>query len=331
MRSLLRASDTAIALAMACLACSAAGHPSAPLAPPRPKPPPPVLVVALEQVALRTTAWVELHAWLATAARSSAELPDPELDGAARAYREVLLDDTRDEVVTRTARALEACEDERCAEAAVKGTRFARPYLAALPGFLGRHWTERATLARSALDVARAAIGPEVDPLVKRVAQDLAIDWPATPVVVDVVGDAPAAGRDAPIRMLLATHGSCFAGAGDETTRVHDARLIDCVLAYAALRLESRSTLAIALAKELRALGRSEDFGRAWAVLVVHAVATAVTGLEPRHTSPLRRSAAAAMPEAMEWLAHEFPSRMRGEPTAAFAKRYAEGFALAGK
>jgi hypothetical protein len=60
-------------------------------------------------------------------------------------------------------------------------------------------------------------------------------------------------------------------------------------------------------------------------VLVVHAVATAVTGLEAKHTSPLRRSASAAMPEALEWLAHEWPSRMRGEPAPAFAKRYAEG------
>jgi hypothetical protein len=307
---------------MVCLACST---PAAPRPPKEQKPPPHVLVVGLEHLALRTTAWVELHAWLATAARTSAELPEPELDGAARAYREVLLDDDRDELFTRTARVLEACDDERCAEAAVKGTRFAKPYLDALPAFLARHWTGRARLARSGVEVARAAIGPEVDPLLMRLAQDLAIEWPDTPAVVDIVGDAPAAGRDAPIRMLLATHGNCFAGAGDETKSVHDARIIDCVLAYATLRLDSRSTLATALAKELRALGRPDEYGRAWAVLVVHAVATAVTALEPRHTSPLRRSASAAMPDALEWLAHEWPSRMRGEPPAAFAKRYAEG------
>ena len=127
--------------------------------------------------------------------------------------------------------------------------------------------------------------------------------------------------------MLLATHGSCFAGASDETKSVHDARVIDCVLAYAILRLDTRSTLATALAKELRALGKVDDFGRAWTALVVHAVATAVLGLEPRHTSPMRRSAAAAMPDAMEWLAHEWPARMRGERPADFAKRYAEGIA----
>jgi hypothetical protein len=322
MRSLLRARDTAIVVAMACFACTT---PKPPRAAPTPKPPPHVVVVGLEQVALRTTAWVELHAWLAAAARSSAELPDPALDGAARAYREVLLDDVRDELVTRTARVLEACEDARCAETAVTGTRFAKPYLDALPGFLLRHWMGRATLARTAVEGALGALGPEeVQPLVRRLAQDLAIDWPREPVIVDVVGDAPAAGREAPIRMLLATHGSCFAGAGDETKSVHDARIIDCVLAYAALRLDSRSTLATALAAELRALRRPDDFGRAWTALVVHAVAVTVSALEPKHTSPLRRSAAATMPEAMEWLAHEWPSRMRGERAVEFAKRYAE-------
>ena len=30
--------------------------------------------------------------------------------------------------------------------------------------------------------------------------------------------------------------------------------------------------------------------------------------------------------ETMEWLAHEWPSRMHGEPPASFAKRYAESF-----
>lgn len=322
MRSPFRASDTAIALAMVCFAC----HPAAaPRPAPPSKPPPPVLVVGFERLALRTTAWVELHAWLASAARGQVELPEPELEGAARAYREVLLDDERDEAVTRTARALETCDDQRCAEDAVKGTRFAKPYLQALPGFLARHWTRRALLARSAVEGARAALGEEtVDPLITRLGKDLALEWPEAPAVVDIVGDAPAPGRDAPIRMLLATHGQCFAGATGETASVHDARIIDCVLAYATLRLDSRSALAVALAKELRELHHEDDFGRAWTALVVHAVATVVTGLEPRHTSPLRRSASAAMPQVMEWLTHEWPARMRGGSVALFAKGYAD-------
>jgi hypothetical protein len=286
--------------------------------------------VGLEQVALRTTAWVELHAWLAAAARTSAELPGPALQGAARAYHDVLLDDVRDELVTRTARVLATCEDARCAEAAVRGTRFAKPYLDALPGFLAQHWKGRATLSRMAVEGALGALGPEeVAPLVRRLSQDLAIEWPSEPVMVDVVGDAPAAAGGAPIRMLLATHGGCFAGAARETRRVHDARILDCVLAYAALRLDSRSALATGLDKELCTLGRADELGRAWTALVVHAVAATVAGLEPTHTSPLHRSASAAMPGAMEWLAHEWPARMRGEQSADFAKRYAEAIAHA--
>ena len=286
-----------------------------------------MLVVEIDQLALRTSAWVELHAWLAAAARSSAELPDPEIDGAARAYRELLADDDRDDTLTRTARALEACEDERCARAAVTGTRFATPYLGALPGFLARHWTERATVARTGIEAARAALGPEADAILRRLAQELAIEWPTSRVVVDIVGDAPAPGREAPIRMLLATQGSCFAGASQETTSVHDARIMDCVLAYALLRMDHRSALATALTAQLRASGRADDAGRAWTALVVHAVATMVTGLEPRHTSAMRRSASAAMPEAMEWLRQEWPSRIRGERAADFGKRYAESLA----
>src|ERR1700730_15422966 len=98
MRSLLRASHTAIGIAMACAACSTPGSTGARRPPlERRPPPPPGLVVEIERVALRTPAWVQLHAWLAAAARSSAQLPDPEIDGAARAYRELLADDDRDE------------------------------------------------------------------------------------------------------------------------------------------------------------------------------------------------------------------------------------------
>ena len=322
MRSPFHASVTALTLALSSFACQRA---AAPRPAPTQKTPPPVLVVGFEHIALRTTAWVELHAWLAASGRGSIELPEPELEGPARAYREVLLDDERDEAVTRTARALEACDDQRCAEEAVKGTRFAKPYLEALPAFLARHWTRRAALSRIAIEGAHAALGEgQVDPLITRLSRDLAIEWPVTPAVVDVVGDAPSAGKNAPIRMLLATHGQCFAGATGETPSVHDARIIDCVLSYATLRLDTKSAVAVAVAAELRALHHEEDFVRAWTALVVHAVATVVTGLEPKHTSPLRRSAVAAMPQVMEWLLHEWPARMRGESVTMFAKGYAD-------
>ena len=322
MRSPFHASVTALTLALSAFACQ---RPAAPRPASPKKAPPPVLVVGFEHVALRTSAWVELHAWLASSGRGAIEMPEPALEGAARAYREVLLDDERDEAVTRTARVLEACDDQRCAEDSVKGTRFAKPYLEAMPAFLARHWTRRAALSRVAVEGAHAALGEgQVDPLVFRLSRDLAIDWPKAPAVVNVVGDAPAPGRDAPIRMLLATHGQCFAGATGETTGVHDARIIDCVLSYAALRLDTKSAVGVAVAQELRALHHEEDFVRAWTALVVHAVATVVTAIEPKHTSPLRRSASAAMPQVMEWLLHEWPARMRGESVTMFAKGYAD-------
>jgi hypothetical protein len=313
MRASLGASDTAFArtraLGFAAIAgASLAGcaH-AAPRQPPDRQPPPHVLVVGLEQVALRTTAWVELHASLA----------------AEGVYAKAQAGDDRDEQLARTAQALERCEDERCARAAVDGTPFAGPYLAALPGFLARDWTARAATARSAIELARAAMGPEVEPLVVELSQKLALDWPLPPPVVDVVTDAPAPGPEAPIRVLLSAHSPCFARSRGESERMHDARVVDCVLTYAALRLASRSALARAMSRELTARGIAGDLDRAWTALVVHAVAATVAAWEPRHASVLRRSAAAVMPEVMTWLAAEWPSRMRGESPDDFARRYA--------
>jgi hypothetical protein len=125
------------------------------------------------------TAWVELHAWLASAARAHSETGDPEMDAAARAYATALADDDRDDLLGRTTHALEACDDERCARAAVLGTSFAVPYLDALPGFLERHWMDRAATARDAVEAAREAMAPEVEALVTALARDLAIDGSA--------------------------------------------------------------------------------------------------------------------------------------------------------
>jgi len=330
MRALLRASHTArgparslwfVAAALSLLGgCAYAKTRPAPVR----RPPPRVLVVGLEQVALRTTAWVELHAWLASAARAHTETGDPEIDTAARAYASALADDERDELLGRTTHALEACEDERCARAAVVGTSLAAPYLAALPGFLERHWTDRATTARGAVETARAAMPPEVEALVTALARDLDIEWPVTPPFVDVVAAAPEPGADAPIRVLLGARGSCFVKEHGDSDRVHDARIMDCVLGYATLHLDGRSALAAAVDRELDARGLAAERDRAWTALVVHAVATTVGTWEPRHASALRRSTAAVMPAAMEWLTREWPARLRGEAVASFAKRYVE-------
>lgn len=336
MRASLRASHTALRLAwpvvIAPIAAMAAavGLGACSYAPPRQmperRPPPRVITLGLEQVALRTSAWVELHAWLAAVARASQDTGDPEMDAAAAGYRTALADDDRDELLGRTTLALERCEDERCARAAVTGTRFATPYLAALPGFLARHWMDRAAAARAGIEIARASIGEEVEPLAAKLATDLAVEWPLSPPVVDVVADAPVAGREAPIRVLLGARGSCFAKGKDESERMHDARVVDCVLAYAALHLEGRSALALALSRELSARGRSSEMQRAWTALVVHAVATTLTAWEPKHASVLRRSVSAVMPEVMDWLTPEWPSRMRGEAVGSFAGRYAALF-----
>lgn len=271
-------------------------------------PPPRVLVVKLEKVALRTSAWVELHASLA----------------ATGAYAVVRAADPRDAQLGRTTAALQKCEDERCARAAVTGSPFADAYLAALPGFLARDWTDRATISRAGVETARAAIPEEIiDPLVEKLAKDLAIDWPAPPPVVDVVTASPEPGPEAPIRVLLGARTTCFARFAKETERMHDARITDCVLGYAAVQLAQRSALGRALDRELAARGLSAELERAWTALVVHAVATTVTAWEPKHASPLQRSAAAVMPDVMAWLAREWPARMRGGSIDDLAKAYA--------
>ena len=267
-------------------------------------------------MALRASAWVELHAWLAAAGRGARETGEPALDPATKAYARVLADDDADELLGRTTHALEACDDERCARAAVTGTPFATPYLEALPGFLERDWTSRATIARDGIERARAAIGPEVEALADRLAKDLALDWPTEPPRVDVVSEAPEPGRDAPVRVLMAARGACFLTEKGETSRMHDARVIDCALSYALLGMRERS-----------ALGAALPDARAWTAVVVHAVAVVVTAWEPRHVSGLRRSAKVVMPEAMDWLASEWPARLRGEPANAFAKRYVAALA----
>ncbi len=277
-------------------------------------------MVTLDQIRFRTSTWVELHAWLAAAAREPRAVGDPAIEAAIRGYVAALDKDELDEDLWRTTRALAPCIDERCARDALAGTRFATPFFEALPVFVARHWTARATTARSGIEAAREAIGPELEPLAKKLAKDLAIYWPEAGVPVDVVSEAPAAGREAPIRALMAARGSCFASEPKESSRVHDARIMDCALAYAAIGSSGTS----ALWGELGRLLKRSELGNAWIALVVHASAATIAGWEPQHASVLRRSAAAVMPHAMEWLAREWKYRTEGEPVADFATRYAE-------
>jgi len=276
--------------------------------------------VQVEHLALRTAAWSELHAWLAAAARTGAALEPAELDAAARAYAVALERDEADELLGRTTRTLAACTDEACARRAVAGAPFESPFAAALPVFLGQPWAERAALARSGVEAARVTLGAvEGEVLLRRVRTDLAFADEEETLVVDVVADAPPAGREAPIRASLAARGSCFVREKNESARIEDARIVDCVLAYALLAASRRSELHDALVAELGA----REGETAWSLVVVHAVAAVVTAWEARHVSVLRRSALAVRREDMEWLAREWPARMRGEPAASFARRFA--------
>lgn len=322
----------------------------------RDEPPPPVLVVSEGPVALRTAAWMELHAWLAAAAREEreAELPDPELERAARAYARALKDDDRDLRLASATRALAACGDPRCAQKALAGSPFAEAFAEAWPVFYARRWGGRVEAGRGAVERARTATRAELDgvAVARRVAKDLDLgpggEWPegASPLpVVDVVVDAPRAGREALVRAVgLGARGTCFvkakedpvAGAlmealgakrekkaEEETLRMQHARILDCVLGHAAMGMKGRMRDVL-----VRELGEEEG-ERAFEVMALHAVAAVVTAWEPKHVSALRQSAAAVEPRAMGWLKDEWAARMRGEDAAAFAARYAAAWACA--
>src|SRR5215208_4514087 len=101
---------------------------SPPPPPPR-EPPARVLSVALDHISLRANAYVELHAWLAAAARDAVP-PPPGLDAAVDVYRGALTKDDDDAMLGRTTAALSACSDDRCARAALERTPFRRAWSA---------------------------------------------------------------------------------------------------------------------------------------------------------------------------------------------------------
>lgn len=311
MRASVRASATAVVLALFGAACTA-DRPKIP----RREPPPHALVVSIDRVSLRATAWTELHAWLAAAARGGAEPPDG-LRRQVERYADALRDDDRDERLAAATRALAACETDACAAQALDGTPLAAPLRGALGPFEARLWIDRSAAALAGVEVARAALArPEVEPLIAVVAEDLGVAWPDA-AIVDVVAEAPPPGRDALVPVVLGAGGACFArGDRRETERVHDARIIDCALVQAVLGLADRGRLAAALARLLPAA----DAERAFQAAVVHAVALAVTAWAPRHVSVYRRSAEAAAPRVLAWLRDGFAHHQ--DPDA-FAARYA--------
>jgi hypothetical protein len=216
------------------------------------------------------------------------------------------------------------CETDPCAIAAVREDPLGATFVARLPAFLANEWQERASSTRGAIDRARAAIGPELEPLVLRLASDLALEWPPSPAPVEVVADAPSPSRRAILPIALAANGSCFVAFHEEGMAVRNARILDCVLVYATLPLAARSRI---YAEIERSVG-AERATRAWTVLVVHAVAALVTGFEPRHSSVLRQSANVVAPKTLSWLAAHWAAHAnrtrRREGAEAFAADYVE-------
>ncbi|MBX3221619.1 MAG: hypothetical protein KF795_13945 [Labilithrix sp.] len=281
------------------------------------------------RVSLRASAYVELHTWLAGAARTDEAL-EPALEPARRAYARSLRDDDADALLERTTRALSVCSDDRCSSSALAAEGFASAYERALPAFVARTWLGRATTAWIGLEAARAVLGelgPVADALVMRAASDLAVAWPERPVTIAVVSEAPPVGTAALAPVALATRGRCFAREASASRRpyerVDQARVLDCLLVHAlsAVRAEAPAHTGALFAALTRELG-ARDGERAWALLAIHAVAAVVTGWEPKHRSVYRRSAEAVELPMLGWLAKEWRGAGAEAPET-FAARYA--------
>ena len=103
---------------------------------------------------------------------------------------------------------------------------------------------------------------------------------------------------------------------------MRNARVSECVLVQALMPVATRSRLFDAIARELP----EREAERAWALVVVHAVAATLTAWAPEHVSPMRKSALAVERAVLTWLADHWRERARGEDIDVFAKRYAESF-----
>jgi hypothetical protein len=288
---------------------------------PRPREPPARMMAITEgRVSLRASAWIELHAWLAAAAKTDGDV-GPELGPAKSAYKRSLEGDDEDTLLRATAAALSSCSDDTCAAAAVSPQGFGHAYARALPVFIERWWLPHATTAYVGIEAAHAALGPEAEAIFVRAAADLGVTWPDQPVTIDVVSEAPPVSRAALIPFALATRGRCFLRdprAAKAESRVEDAKVIDCALVHALLGGPLASPLRSALVRELGA----HDGERAWALVVIHAVAATVAGWEPKHASVYRRSASAVEASVLQWLSREW----RGASTVSadlFAQRLA--------
>lgn len=301
-----------LAVVALCVASCAERH----LPPPPREIPPRQLIVTDGRTALRANAYVELHLWLAASAKTDAAL-DPELEPAKRAYKRSLANDDDDALLDRTSRALSACEDDRCAIAAVMPTGFGHAYERALPIFVARDWTERATAAWVGIEAAHATLGPEAEAIFMRTATELGVEWPDHAVPIDFVSETPTPSRAALLPRALATRGPCFVREPRADERLRSARILDCMLVRALLDETASSPVRRVLVRELGA----REGERAWSLLVVHAAWAIIAGWEPKHVSVDRRAATAIEEASLAWLAREWRGS-RAEPLEAFATRF---------
>jgi hypothetical protein len=321
MRPSIRASTGLRAALFASFFAAACAHRSAG---PRPSSPPPRVIVVTEgRVSLRASAYGELAAWLAIAARTEAPVPE-ELGPAVAATRRSLDRDDDDQLFRSAFAALAACSDDRCAAEAAAPHGFGHAYARSIVPFVGQSWERRASTAFAGIEIAHSVLAmPGTEVLFSRVASEIGVTWPDRPVVVDIVADAPPPGPAGLLPPALASHGLCFARERArlrEPDRIGDARLLDCILVQAILALPAPPPLASALIEKLGP--RAGE--RAFVLVVIHAVAATVKGWELRHTSVYRRAAGTVEGRALAWLAKEWHGVSEPE---AFASRLASAWA----
>jgi hypothetical protein len=310
----MRAKVSASAAVMALASCAK------PHVPMRHDPPARVLSTTIDAIAVRANAAVELHAWLAAGARSGAAMP-AELEDATRGYAEAVSNDDDDQQLARAADALAACADDGCTRHALGGTAYALPFERSMPLFVARWWTDRATKAHVAIDAIRAAYDPMAEGLARRIASDLGVAWGERTVTVDVVSEAPPAGRHALLPLALAARSTCFARSSTKEdpnrARIDQARVLDCTFVRLFTKVEEDCALGQALRSEL-----GERAHRAFSLVVVHEVATRLASWEPRHVSPSRQSANVVEAELLRWLADNWRPPLDAAGTKDFVSRY---------
>jgi hypothetical protein len=270
-----------------------------------------VLRLAEPRVVLTTTAWMELRAHLANAARSGADVDEPLVTALHSTAR--LADN--DASLTASFETLSRCETHACVARS-------DPDLAnALVWFEPNRWRPRATASWAGIEAADAVLTTPVgEALLLRAANDLGVAF-REPVTVGVVSEAPSIRDRDLVPPVLAARGSCFAkGVGRDPDRaVADARILDCVLVHVLLGADG-GPVARALGDRLGA----QEGRRAYTLLVVHVVASLVRSYEPRHGSVYLRSVRAVEPARMDWLAKEWIERR--EPPETFAHRFAASY-----